>query len=248
LLEFEIVGVGATAKVYRDGNTALKLYQNTPLHEVEQEAAFQRFAYHSGLPVPAVYGIRKIDGNAVALAMESIDGQPLIQPRMDKEERRSAIHTLVKLQCEIHKVHANGLPKQSDCLKDRILRSYHFEKQIKDNLVALLGEMDDGAAYLCHGDLHPLNILTDGTNCWVIDWVNATAGNPLADACRTYLILKQFISRSAGTYLRLFYKETGSKQEDVLKWQPVIATARMTEIIDEKTRGWLEAMVRDTMR
>ena len=119
MLDLELIGIGATTKVYRNGNTAIKLYVNAPPNEAGHEAELQRFAYDSGLPVPAVYGIRKLDENTVALDMEYIDGHPLMQPAMDKEQRKNAIHTLVKLQCEIHKVHANGLPKQADYLKKR---------------------------------------------------------------------------------------------------------------------------------
>ena len=120
LLDLEIAGQGAATKIYRDGGTAIKLYVNAPFDEADNEAESQRFAYNTGLPVPAVYGVHSLDENAVALHMAYINGLPLIRPGMDKDERRSAIRTLVKLQCMVHSVNAINLRKQSDMLAWKI--------------------------------------------------------------------------------------------------------------------------------
>jgi hypothetical protein len=69
MLNLEIVGQGATTKIYRYGGTAIKLYINAPPDEAEIEAERQQFAFAAGLPIPAVYGIRKLNDNAVALDM-----------------------------------------------------------------------------------------------------------------------------------------------------------------------------------
>jgi len=114
MLDLEVIGQGATTKIYRDGNTAIKLYVNAPSDEADNEAERQRFAYDAGLPVPAVYGTRRLDGNTVALDMAYIDGKPLMQPKMDKDERREAIYTLVMFLCQVHKAHAGSFPKQKD--------------------------------------------------------------------------------------------------------------------------------------
>ena len=245
MLDFEVIGQGATTKIYRDGRTAIKLYINAPADEVDNEAERQRFAFNAGLPVPAVYGVRKLDSNTVALDMAYIDGKPLMQPKMDKDERKEAIHTLVKLQCEVHKVHAGSLPKQKERLAWKIKRSASLTDSMKENLLSLLARLDNGSAMLCHGDFHPLNILYDGNKHWFIDWVDATSGNPLADACRTYLIFKQHMNRSAGIYLRAFCKESQSKQADVLVWQPIIAAARLSENMDDKAKSWLLGLVQE---
>ena len=239
MLNLEVIGQGATTKIYRDGNTAIKLYVNAPHDEAENEAERQRFAYNAGLPVPAVYGVRRLDEKNVALDMEYIDGQPLIRQKMDKNERKDAILALVRLQCEVHKIQATNQPKQVERIAWRIKNTHHLDDSLKAELLDLLVRLDDGSRCLCHGDFHPQNVLFDGDKHWIIDWVDATAGNPLADACRTYVIFRQYMSRSAGIYLRAFCKESNSKQEDVLSWQPLIAAARLSENMDDKTRAWL---------
>lgn len=99
MLDLEIIGEGATTKIYRDGKTAVKLYVDAPDDEADNEAARQRFAYDAGLPVPAVLGVRRLSDDAVALDMEYIDGKPILQPRMDKDERRNAICALFSSDC-----------------------------------------------------------------------------------------------------------------------------------------------------
>lgn len=245
MLNLEVVGQGATTTIYRDGGTAIKLYVNASPDEADNEAERQRFAYKAGLPVPIVYGVRKLDDNAVALDMEYIDGQTLMQPGMNKDERKNAIQALVMLQCEVHKVHASGLPKLTDRLTWKIKTTQYLVEPQKNNLLSLIARLNNDSDNLCHGDFHPLNILYDGSKHWIIDWVDASAGNPLADASRTYLIFKQYMSRSAGIYLRTFCKQTNSKQDDVLAWQPIIAAARLKENMDDKSRLWLLTLVQE---
>ena len=239
MLNLKIVGKGATATIYRDGEKAIKLYVNAPPQEAENEAKWQSFAANAGLPVPPVLGVRRLDDSMTALDMKYIVGNPMLHDKMDKDERRNAIGVLVELQCAVHAINANGLPKLADKLAWKITHSDFIGQPTKDNLLALLNRLDDGSHHLCHGDFHPLNILYDGNQHWIIDWVDATSGTPLADACRTYLIFKQFMTRSAGIYLSLFCKKAGVKQEDVLAWMPVVAAARLNENMDDKARGKL---------
>jgi len=235
----EIIGQGATTTVYRDMGTAVKLYVNAPPREAENEAERQRFAYDAGLPVPEVYGVRKIEGNQTALDMAYIDGRPLLYPKMDKDKRIDAVQTMVKLQCMVHKVTAHGQPKQADRLERCIRDTSYLNDAEKNRLLLLLRHLDTGAANLCHGDFHSSNILCDGNKHWIIDWVDATAGNPHADVCRTYLLFMQHAKRIAGIYLRAFCKEANAKPDEILAWLPVVAAGRLSEKVDDKTKAWL---------
>jgi aminoglycoside phosphotransferase (APT) family kinase protein len=245
MLDLEIVGQGATTTIYRDGNTAVKLYVDAWPGEADCEAERQRFALQAGLPVPPVFGVRRLDERRVALDMEYIGGTPLLRPKMDKDEANAAILTLVKLQRLVHQAGADGQPKQADRLARKIERTDCLDGPAKDRLLALLRQLGRGAGNLCHGDFHPLNILFDGNKHWIIDWVDASAGDPLADACHTYSIFKQFIPRKAGIYLRLFCKESGTEAEDILAWLPVIAASRLDSRMDETSRKHLLESIKE---
>ncbi|MDR0324752.1 MAG: aminoglycoside phosphotransferase family protein [Oscillospiraceae bacterium] len=246
MLDLEVIGQGATTKIYRDGSTAVKLYVNAPPDEAENEAIRQRMAYDAGLPVPAVFGVRQWEGSAVALDMEYIDGRPLMYPEMGEEALGEAIQTLVRLHRMVHTVSAGGLPRLNDRLARRIRQTPHLEAADKDRLLALSNRLSGGADKLCHGDFHPLNVLYDGGKHWIIDWVDAAAGDPLADVCRTYLLLMQNLPRLAEMYLQAFCKETETEREDVLAWLPVVAAGRLGEKLDNKARAWLLELIKGT--
>jgi len=243
VLNLEMVGEGATTKVYRDGNKSIKLYAHASMSEVENEAKLQAFAVKAGLPVPAVFGVRQLDDDMTALDMAYIPGAPLLHGRMDRDKRYEAIRTLVKLQSMVHAIETDQLPKQADRLAWKISQNQDIGLPIKDALLFCLRNLDRGCHRLCHGDFHPLNILHDGDKHWVIDWVDATSGDPMADACRTFLIFKQYITRSAGIFLRLFCEESGASQADILAWLPVIAAARLSEPMDDKARTMAWTMI-----
>ena len=51
---------------------------------------------------------------------------------------------------------------------------------------------------ICHGDFHPLNVLVDGDDAWLIDWTDAALGPREGDVART-LLLFEVASIAAGS-------------------------------------------------
>ena len=54
----------------------------------------------------------------------------------------------------------------------------------------LAPRLDGAAPSLCHGDLHPLNVLVDGERASVIDWTDAGMGDRPGDVARTALLFR----------------------------------------------------------
>lgn len=241
--EMKLIGTGATAKVYLEEGRAVKVYENLPLDEVEREAWFQQFAHKSGLPVPEVFGVEVREGKT-ALMMQHIAGLPLMRPKMDRDERLEALSTLVTLQQQVHAISALRMPDQIQKLTWKIEHAPDLEEIEREKLLALLNQLDRGKHQLCHGDFHPMNILCDETQNWIIDWVDTTSGDPLADACRSYILFYCHISRMAGMYLRSYCTAAGATERDVLSWLPVIAAARLSEHLDKPEREKLLNLVR----
>ncbi|MFC2013409.1 phosphotransferase family protein [Chloroflexota bacterium] len=52
--------------------------------------------------------------------------------------------------------------------------------RVKEVVLEALEQLPDGSA-VCHGDFHPRNIIISSRGPVIIDWANATQGNPLAD-------------------------------------------------------------------
>jgi aminoglycoside phosphotransferase (APT) family kinase protein len=240
---YEVIGCGATSTIYRDGDSAVKLYVNVPLEEVAREAQHQTFVRDAGLPVPAVYGVRQFVGNTVALYMQYINGQPLLNAQMSADECLAAMATLVKLQCDVHQIREKNQPKQSEQIKRRINEAQQLDAAAKSRLLALHSRLDDGANCLCHGDFHPLNVLYDGSRHWIIDWVDATIGHPHADACRTYLMLKHHINSLSELYLHTFCAATNCTESDILNWLPVIAASLLYNAKDPAWQNTLLGII-----
>ena len=243
-MNLPIIGEGKTTKVYRDGDRAVKLYTGAPPEEAHNEARRQTFAYEAGLPVPKVFGVREL-AEGTALDMKCINGEPLLTPRMEKDARHAAIERMVELQCRVHSIDAAGQPGQADAIAWKIDHCARLSEPQKYALQERLSRLSGSQARLCHGDFHPLNILNDGNKLWIIDWVDSRRGNPLADACRTYLIFRQYLPRIAGIYLRLYCEKARANREDVLAWLPVLAGARLWEKQTEKEAEFLLGIVRE---
>ncbi len=240
--EANLLGVGATARVYLEDGKAVKLYLGGSRHAAEKEVDAQRFARAAGLPVPEVFGVEdRADG--IALVMQCVDGAPLMRPGMDRAARADALATLVALQRRTHAVPAPSLIPLAERLAGRLHAAPGIDTPLRDTLLTRLGNLASDERQLCHGDFHPLNVLCEGGEPWIIDWMDATAGAPLADACRTYVILRRHIPRMAGLYLKAYCKAAGVKDREVLAWLPVVAAARLMERVDERERAMLTKMI-----
>lgn len=241
-----LIGKGRTANVYLDGGAAVKIYQNSTIEAVEYEAAKQAVACRDGLPVPEIYGVREVDGD-IELRMRFIDGEPLLKPRMEKNARKVAFDAMVSLQCRMHRINAEGMESLTDRLQNRVEASEELYPEEIKKLLTRLDALDRGEKKLCHGDFHPLNILFDGETHWIIDWVDAAAGGPNADACRTYLIMRTYLSRLANTYLSAYQKASGVSKDNILAWLPIVAAARLRENLTATDRDALLKMIRETI-
>lgn len=82
----------------------------------------------------------------------------------------------------------------------------------------------------------------------IIDWTNATRGNPLADVARTSLLLrvpelppvpKRWVVAAVrswflGAYLQRYRQLAPCNEKDLTAWEPVIAAARLREQIPDE--------------
>jgi aminoglycoside phosphotransferase (APT) family kinase protein len=246
-LNSNVVGKGTWAKVYRNGDVAVKhFYKNTPIEIVEKEAKNQTFAHSVGLPAPAVHNVRKLDDGTIALEMTYVSGKLLMHFGMNKDEMRKVFNTLVKLQREVHSVSAAELPRMTEGFIRRIHHhSINLNAKTKEQLLVLLTNLDNSCVNLCHGDFHPLNVIVDGQRHWIIDWTDAGAGSPLIDVCRVYLLARCLISSSvAEMYLQCYCNEAKVSQEDVLAWLPIWAALRLAEKTNWRERILLRRILK----
>lgn len=94
----------------------------------------------------------------------------------------------------------------------------------------------------------------------IIDWIDTTLGNPLADLARTTIILsgavacqienpveKVIIRIFHGIYLRAYFHLRSGGEGEYRRWLPVVAAARLSEGIAE-LEDWLIGQVKEGKR
>jgi aminoglycoside phosphotransferase (APT) family kinase protein len=240
------------SRIYKEGNKLVKVYLSDPYEYVEKAYQRQKYVHDAGLPIPAVYGIKKISAKETALEMEYIEGNPLVSMYEGKNDEMltAAMRIMVRLQCQMYAINAeNGnLPDLTDFYEREISSTPYLAEQLKEALLALMKKLDNGKTNLCHGDIHPYNIMYNGEKQWIIDWEDASKGDPAADACMSYFYSMRWAAkgnnRSDEQYLKLFCEESGISRNEVLAWLPVIAGVQIN-INDDKDREFISEYIEE---
>ena len=224
-----LLAVGNIAEVFEWGSRALKLYKSAAAKPV----AFREAANHAavealGLPVPRVWSVQEIGGRW-GLVFDRVK-QPSFAEQMLKNPDHVPryLECMVRLQRRIHAHGAIQLPGLKVRLAANIAAAKLLDEPRKQRLLDGIADMPDGDR-LCHGDFHHMNILGDLAQPVVIDWPDASRGDPAADVCRSYLLLKLHAAQIAATYLDAYCRASGMHTQTVLRWLPYVAAARLAE-------------------
>jgi uncharacterized protein (TIGR02172 family) len=257
----EPIAEGRTAEIYawREG-WVLKLFREwCPAEDVRYEAQLARAAALAvarvpGLSVPAVGETVELEGR-LGLEYERVDGEMMWS---ELAERPWSLLRLARVLAELHlEMHAiedvAGLPDQQERLERKIRGAEGLHDVVAQASLQALEEMPRGNR-LCHGDFHPANVLMTGQGPVVIDWIDATVGNPLADVARTTILLEGFLATDTSVsrfqqaliallhrvYLRHYFARRGGGRDEYRRWLPLVAAARLSEGIEE-LQDWLAA-------
>ncbi len=255
------IAYGRTAEIYawEDGRVLKLFYDWVSQPGVRQEAALTRAVHDLGLSVPAVGEVLQFD-RRFGIVFERIDGPSALSVFKD---RPLSIIKIALVMAELHaKMHAIQLPEDTtlpslhERLAKRIQAAPELRDELKAGLLERLASLPDGRS-LCHGDFHPDNILLTSSDPVVIDWIDASYGNPLADVARTRLLLMngsplpKMPNRwilSAGRvaaytlYERRYARLRPFERRILAAWMPVMAGARLVENIPSETE-WLVSVV-----
>jgi aminoglycoside phosphotransferase (APT) family kinase protein len=256
------LATGRTAEIYPWGEgQVLKLFHaGAPASWVDYEAGVARTVQAIGLPVPAVGGIvtvasrigilySRIVAVRYGILYGRVDGISMGQDLRDNPRRffRHA-RLLAELHAAMHTKPAPGLPPQRQRLQRMIKNAVPLPDRLKRSALAALDKLPEGDR-LCHGDFHPDNILLAASGPVIIDWTDATCGNPLADVARTLLLLQVVVLPPATPhrrlllvglhvyrwyYLRCYLQYHPADRRELSAWLPVLAAARLDEDIPEE--------------
>jgi aminoglycoside phosphotransferase (APT) family kinase protein len=170
---------------FPDQTYALRVFESSRKGDYQRERAVMAVALAAGLPVPKVKAADSWPEHA-ALLMTWLPGRTMVAELRAHPWRlwRLGIE-FGRAQAAIHSVTAPELfGRQPDAW-------IAWECQSDPALQARLRRTAAGRTALLHLDYHLLNVLTDGRRIsGIVDWTNAHAGDPRADAARTVSILR----------------------------------------------------------
>lgn len=221
------IAVRATKTVYRDGDLAIKLFnEGYSKSDILNEALNQARVEETGLLVPKVLEVGIFDGRW-AIVSEFIEGKTMAQLMSEQPEKKEELMSrFVDIQLSIHARRAPLLNKLKDKMERKIDET-SLDATTRYELHTRLESMPKHKK-VCHGDYNPSNvIITESGDAYILDWSHATQGNASADAARTYLLfwLAGDVD-SAHLYMELFCRKSDTAKQYVEKWLPIVAASQ----------------------
>ncbi|GMV34674.1 MAG: aminoglycoside phosphotransferase family protein [Chloroflexi bacterium CFX1] len=247
---------GRTADIYEWGDEyVLKLFHDWfSLENIEYEMKIAQAVYASGVQSPAVKELTQVYGRR-GLVYQRARGdtmRSLFQRAPWKA--LSLARVFAQFHAQMHScVCAANIPPQHEILKRKILSATPLRPATKISLLDRLHSLPAGDR-VCHGDFHPDNILISPVTSTVIDWIDASNGNPLADVARTSIILlgalaarqisnpviRIFVGLFHTGYIKEYFRLRPQGRLDYQQWLPIVAAARLSENITD-LEPWLLA-------
>ena len=227
------------------GTVVKVLRPEIPRHWASVEADITRRVHAAGLPVPATDGVVDVGGRP-GVILERIEGPTMWQRMKDApHEVPALVDVLVGLQLDLHPTVVRGLPDLSRRLGSKIDEAVQISATERQEAQALLATMPRGMA-LCHGDIHPANIVISGRGMIILDWFDAAIGHPMADVVRSSLLMRPPMDRAAmpahlggatigsldrlhSAYLASLVRRGLIEHGAFARWESVVAVARMSE-------------------
>jgi thiamine kinase len=223
-----------------------------------REAEQARLAHASGLPTPAVFDVVMIEDRP-GIVYERVEGVSLLKGWLARPWlwRRTG-ETLARLHAEMHTRRAPELPAQRKRLQARIAEASLLTPGLRTIALEMLASLPEGAA-LCHGDFHPDNVLETKADFVIIDWIDATHGNPLADVARTLILLRfgayaqpssrrllvrALLALFERAYLGRYRQLHPHDPAELQQWLPVVIAARLAENVTEEAPYLLQSLQR----
>ena len=250
------IGEGVQAEVFlRPDGTVLKLWRRPDGRPaVEREAAALRALRGPHGIAPALVDVVEVAGRP-GLVMERVEGDGLAGALRSRPWAVGVTaRALAQCQVDIHAIQApDSLPALSVELRRRIGSSDAVPTELADLAVGVLERLPDGDR-LCHGDFHIANVLGTLNRPTVIDWPNASRGDPDADVAHTN-ILHRFGRPREGTtrlektvvnigrnvfasrYLSAYRSLRALDSDRLYAWETVRAAARLSTEVPRERSG-----------
>ena len=145
--------------------------------------------------------------------MSCAEGPCFVDAMRDHPERLPGyLAAMAQLQFRVHSHPGTRLGGLKVRLAGDISRATMLGEARRNVLLEQLAAMPEGER-LCHGDFHPLNILGPVGREVLVDWLDATRGDPATDVCRSFVLMRHWASEAAAAYVEAYAGVGGETPE-----------------------------------
>lgn len=216
------------------------------LDDARRESAVQTWAEERGVATPVVLfqgGCEPPFGLPVQVAVR-VPGRPLIDvlgTRPWQAWRR--VRELAGFHARLHELPTDGWPGSIDGLAPTRLARVRSEvaafgdpalTRALERVERLDVSIGADGRVACHGDFHPLNIVTDGVSDTVVDWTDASLDDPMGDVARTHLLFHLAAIAASSPIERALLRVLGPR----LGHAYLGAYARLRPVDQRRLRAW----------
>jgi aminoglycoside phosphotransferase (APT) family kinase protein len=242
----DVVAHGSRSVVHAYGRgTVIKVPKPaTPASWIRAEAEHVEAVRAVGAPAPALFGMEQVFGRPASV-WERVDGPSLWQQVVDHPDRSADVgRALAGVQLALFElVPPVTLPNQ----RDRLVSKIRWSAANVDASLALAFDLlpaRTGTPRLCHGDLHPSNVIVSRDGPVLVDWFDACRGDPVADVARSSLTLladgattprhlpgsdRHTLAVLTQAYLSRLEESLHIRPASLARWQAINAVARLAE-------------------
>jgi aminoglycoside phosphotransferase (APT) family kinase protein len=237
-------GTRSTVHAYGRGAVVKVPVPSTPEGWIAYEARYAEAARAAGAPAPRLLGLETIEGRTASV-WKRVEGPSMWQLAVDRPDQSAPLGRLLAdiQQALFALVPPVTLPRQRDRLVSKIRRTAATADPSFARALALLPPPTN-TPRLCHGDLHPSNVLLARDGPMLVDWFDASRGDPIADIARSSLVLLSdgtnppehlpgadpaTLGALTDAYLGRLREHLEIDDDLLACWQAVSAVARMAE-------------------
>jgi tRNA A-37 threonylcarbamoyl transferase component Bud32 len=190
----EKINQGGTADIYAwaPGQVVKLFKQGFPQQLSQQEARMIRAVFAAGVPAPEVFGEVTIDGR-FGIVLGRLDGPTLLElTRSGGVTFAQAGAIIASLSLSVHRMP----PPEAFFLRGWMDVSVRLSgdivpKHTASGILALIDRLQQPGDGLCHGDIHPNNVIMTADGPRLIDWTFAIRAPAAFDHAHMHINLTE---------------------------------------------------------
>jgi Ser/Thr protein kinase RdoA (MazF antagonist) len=235
----EKINQGGTADIHAwaPGQVVKLFKEGFPLELGQQEARMTQAVFAAGVPAPEVFGEVTLDGR-FGIVLGRLDGPTLLQvTRSGAVTFAQAGAILASLGLSVHRM---SPPPEAFDLRGWMAAEFRLSgdivpKHIASGALALIDRLQQPGDRLCHGDIHPQNVIMTADGPRLIDWTFSIRAPAALDHGFTHISLTEFaldvtdnpqrplaVNKAAQSeYARLSGKPVAALRQAMETWLPI---------------------------